>query len=75
MISDDLWELYRAPLIKRRGSVICGPRKRARTNGVSILAGTGKSQFSHIRSSVMPYPNSTKFTVELASTQGGHISI
>ena len=37
----------------------------ARANGVSILTGTTKSQFSQIRSSVMPYLN---FTVELAST-------
>jgi len=42
----------------------------ARTNVVSILTGPTKSRFSHVRSSVIPYPNGTKFTVELASTQG-----
>ena len=42
----------------------------ARANGVSILTATTKSRFSRIRSSVIPHPNGTKFTVELASTQG-----
>ena len=37
------------------------------------MIGTTKLPFSRIRSSVMPYPNDNKFTVELASTQGGHI--
>jgi len=40
-----------------------------RANGVSILTGTTKSRFSHIRRSVMSSSNDTKFTVELASTQ------
>ena len=56
--------------IKTHGSVSCGPRKRGACNGVSILTGTTKSRFSRICSSVIPYPNGTKFTVELASTQG-----
>ena len=43
---------------------------RARANGVSILTRKSKSQFSRIRNSVMPYPNSTKFITELASTEG-----
>jgi len=52
--------------------VVCraAQKNRVRTNGVSILTGTTKSRFSLIRSSVIPYPNGTKFTVELASTQG-----
>ena len=37
---------------------------------VSILTGTTKSWFTRIRSSVMPYPNETKFTGELAPMQG-----
>jgi len=41
-------------------------------NGVNILTGTTKLRFSRIRSSVIPYPNGTKFTVELAL--GGQIS-
>ena len=48
----------------------CGPRKRGARNGVSIFTGPTKARFSRIRSSVIPYPNGTKFTVELASTQG-----
>ena len=39
-------------------------------NRVSILKGTTKSRFSHIRSSVMFYSNGTKFNVQLASMQG-----
>ena len=48
------------------------PKKtgRACANVVSILTGATKSRFSHICSSVMPYPNDTKVTVELASMQG-----
>ena len=45
------------------------PKKTAgaRTNGVSMLTGTTKSR---ICSSVMAYPNGTKFTVELTSMKG-----
>ena len=35
----------------------------ARTNGLSILTGIINLQFSRIRSSMMPDPNSTKFIV------------
>jgi len=42
----------------------------AHANEVSILTGNTKLRFSHICHSVMPYPNETKFNVELASTQG-----
>ena len=42
---------------------------------VHILAGTLKLRFSHIHSSVMPYPNGTKFTVELASVQGTPVAL
>ena len=41
----------------------------ARANRVNIFT-TAKSRFSRICSSVMPCPNSSKFTVELVSTQG-----
>ena len=41
-----------------------------RANGVSILTGATKSRFSRIRSSVIPNPSGTKFTVEVSSTQG-----
>jgi len=51
--------------------VCCAAQENGvRANGVSILTGTTKSRFSHLCSSVIPHPNDTKFTVELASTQG-----
>jgi len=55
-----------------RHTVVCRTAQKngARANGVSILTETTKSRFSRIRSSVIPHPNGTKFTVELASTQG-----
>ena len=42
----------------------------AHANGVIILTRTKKSRFSCICSSVIAYPNGTKFTVELASMKG-----
>ena len=39
--------------IKTNGSVSCGPRSR-RVTPVSILTGRKKTQFSHLRSSVLP---------------------
>ena len=38
---------------KTHGSVSCGPRSR-RVTPVSILTGRKKTQFSHLRSSVLP---------------------
>ena len=40
-------------LIKTHGSVSCGPRSR-RVTPVNILTGRKKTQFSHLRSSVLP---------------------
>ena len=40
-------------LIKTHGSVSCGPRSQ-RVTPVSILTGRKKTQFSHLRSSVLP---------------------
>ena len=40
-------------IIKTHGSVSCGPRSR-RVTPVSILTGRKKTQFSHLRSSVLP---------------------
>ena len=53
--------------VELRHTVVC---RAAQENGASILTGTTKSQFSRICSSVMAYPNGTKFTVELASMKG-----
>ena len=54
------WEAIKVPdsknniiYIKTHGSVSCGPRSR-RVTPVSILTGRKKTQFSHLRSSVLP---------------------
>ena len=44
------------------------PKKMGRTNGVSILTGMRKSQFSCINSIMFPDSNGTKFTVEVLSS-------
>ena len=53
--------------IKTHGSVSCGSRSR-RVTPVSILTGRKKTQFSHLRSSVLPLRNTTIFAVETPST-------
>ena len=55
-----------------RHTVVCRAAQEngAHANGVSILTGTTKSQFSRICSSVIAHPNSTKFIVELISKTG-----
>ena len=45
--------MYCYHCIKTHGSVSCGPRSR-RATPVSILTGRKKTQFSHLRSSVLP---------------------
>ena len=56
-------------MLGSRHTVVCRAAQEngGRTNGVSILTGTTKSWFSQICSSMIAYPNGTKFTVELAS--------
>ena len=54
--------------MKTYGSVL--QENGAYANGVSILTGTTQLRFSHICSSMMAYPNGTKFTMELASMKG-----
>ena len=66
--------IVQRPLIdaqRSRHKVACRVTQEngAPANRVSELTGKTKLQFSHIRSSVMPYPNDTKITVELASNQ------
>ena len=59
-------------LLWSKHTVVCRVTQEngARANGMSILTGTTKFRFSWICSSVMAYPNGTKFTVELASMKG-----
>ena len=45
------------------------PKKPAR-HTVSILTGRKKTSFSHLCSSVIPYPIGTKFATELPASQG-----
>ena len=51
-----------------RHTVVCRAAQKngLSADGVGILTGTVKSRFSCVRSSVMSYPNSNMFTVELA---------
>jgi len=60
--------LYYRLLIKTHDCAAQG--NMACANRVSILAGTTKSWFSRIHSSVMTNPNGTKFTTEMPPTQG-----
>jgi len=80
-VSATLWLLVTAVIAEvsnmlsfclSRHMVVCRAAQEngARANGVSILTGTTKSRFLRICSSVIPHPNGTKFTMELASTQG-----
>ena len=54
-------------IIKTHGSLSCGRRSR-RATPVSILTGRKKTQFSHLRSSVLPWRNKTIFAVDTPST-------
>ena len=55
---------YTSDNINTHGSVSCGPRSR-RVTPVSILIGRKKTQFSHLRSSVLPWWNKTIFAVDM----------
>ena len=44
-----------------RHTVVCRAAQEAGVPPVSILTGRKKTQFSHLRSSVIPYPIGTKF--------------
>jgi len=64
--------IYPLNCLESKHTIVCRAAQEngGRANGVSILTGTTKSRFSRICHSVIPYPNGTKSTVELASTQG-----
>ena len=53
--------------IKMHGSMSWGPKKWGVHKRSECIDRNNKVQFSRIRSSVMFYPNGTKFTVKLAS--------
>ena len=53
IIAKAMYKTIARPYIKTHGSVSCGPRSR-RVTPVSILTRRKKTQFSHLRSSVLP---------------------
>ena len=62
--------LWLAPLadtyIKTHGSVSCGPRSRRATR--EYINRKKETQFSHLCSSVIPYPIGTKFATEVPAS-------
>ena len=48
----------------------CGPIKKPARHTVSILTGRKKTEFSHLRSSVIPYPIGTKFATDVLASYG-----
>ena len=54
-------------VIKTHGSVSCGPRSRRATREYIYRK---KTQFSHLCSSVIPYPIGTTFAREVPASKG-----
>ena len=52
-----------------RHTVVCRAAQEAGTPPVSILTGRKKMQFSHLCTSVIPYPIGTKFAREVPMSQ------
>ena len=53
-----------------RHTVVCCAAQEAGVPPVSILTGRKKMQFSHLCSSVIPYPIGTKFATEVPASKG-----
>ena len=53
-----------------RHTVVCRAAQEAGVPPVSILTGRKKTQFSHLCSSVIPYPIGTKFAREVPASKG-----
>ena len=53
-----------------RHTVVCRAAQEAGVPPVSILTGRKKMQFSHLFSSVIPYPIGTKFAREVPASKG-----
>ena len=53
-----------------RHTVVCRAAQEASVPPVSILTGRKKTQFSHLCSSVIPYPIGTKFATEVPASKG-----
>ena len=65
---DKFWELV-GPETSRH-TVVCRAAQEAGVPPVSILTGRKKTQFSHLCSSVIPYPIGTKFAREVPASKG-----
>ena len=55
---------------RSRHTVVCRAAQEAGVPPVSILTGRKKMQFSHLCSSVIPYPIGTKFAREVPASKG-----
>ena len=55
-------------LIRSRHTVVCRAAQEAGVPPVSILTGRKKTQFSHLCSSVIPYPIRTKFATDVPAS-------
>ena len=53
-----------------RHTVVCRAAQEAGVPPVSILTGRKKMQFSHLCSSVIPYPIGTKFATDVPASKG-----
>ena len=57
-------------ILTSRHTVVCRVAQEAGVPPVSILTGRKKTQFSHLCSSVIPYPIGTKFAREVPASKG-----
>ena len=62
--------IYDQEFITSRHTVVCCAAQEAGVPPVSILTGRKKTQFSHLCSSVIPYPIGTKFAREVPASKG-----
>ena len=62
--------LFYCSIYTSRDTVVCRAAQKAVVPPVSILTGRKKTQFSHLCSSVIPYPIETKFAREVPASKG-----
>ena len=56
--------------MKSRHTIVCRAAQEAGAPQVSILTGRKKTKFSHLCSSVIPYPIGTKFATDVSASYG-----
>ena len=59
------WLVYQ---VSSRHTLVCRAAQEAGVPPVSILTGRKKTQFSHLCSSVIPYPIGTKFATDVSAS-------